>query len=388
MESEALTSTKITMLDFLRKLVKPKYEAMNIVEIKADNILANFSYLKSLKPKAEIIPVLKSNAYGHGLKEICQIINRSQAKIIAVDSYPEAQIAYHYFKGKVLILGEMPLDVYAYCKLKRTEFVVYRQETLKELARYGKRAKIHLFFNSGMNREGIDDLAGFIENNFEDLNKIDLVGFCSHLASADEPDSLLTEQQETAFLKALELLKEKGFNPKHIHLGNSAGIFSLHSSVYTAFRPGLAFYGYSPFAQKNLPELKPALEIKSTILKISDLETGKSVSYNESYIAKQKTKIALIPFGYFEGLDRRLSNQAYFEILNEEKNIFVKIAGNVCMNLSCLDLENNDFKEGLRVRIISSNQGERNSLKNISRLGGGIYETLIRIQANIRREIL
>lgn len=376
------------MLNFLRKLIKPKYEAMNIVEIKADNILANFSYLKSLKPGAEIIPVLKSNAYGHGLKEICQILNRSEAKIIAVDSYPEAQIAYNYFKGKILILGEMPLDVYAYCKLKRTEFVVYREETLKELARYAKKAKIHLFFNSGMNREGVDDLAGFIDNNFKDLNKVDLVGFCSHLASADELDSPLIQHQETAFLKALELLREKGFNPKYIHLGNSAGIFSLNSSIYTAFRPGLAFYGYNAFTEKNLAELKPALEIKSTILKITNLEAGQSASYNESYIATKKTKIALIPFGYFEGLDRRLSKQVYFEILNNEKKIFAKLAGNVCMNLSCLDLENNDVPVGTKVKIISSNKSNLNSLENISRLGGGIYETLIRIQANIRRKIL
>lgn len=376
------------MLNFLRKLIKPKYEAMNIVEIKADNILANFSYLKSLKPEAEIIPVLKSNAYGHGLKEICQILNRSQAKIIAVDSYPEAQIAYYYFKGKVLILGEMPLEVYAYCKLKRTEFVVYRKETLKELSRYGKKAKIHLFFNSGMNREGVDDLAGFIDDNFKDLNKVDLVGFCSHLASADDLDSALLKQQEASFLKALDFIKEKGFNPKHIHLGNSAGIFSLSSSVYTAFRPGLAFYGYNPFTEKKIPELKPALEIKSTIIKITNLEAGQSASYNESYIAKQKTKIALIPFGYFEGLDRRLSKQACFKILDNEKKAFVKIAGNVCMNLSCLDLENNDVQVGVKVKIISSNRNEINSLENIGRLGGGIYETLIRIQANIRRKIL
>ena len=376
------------MLNFLRKLIKPKYETMNIIEIKADNILANFSYLKNLKPGAEIIPVLKSNAYGHGLKEICQILNHSQAKIIAVDSYPEAQIAYDHFKGKILILGEMPIEVYSYTKLKRTEFVIYRRETLQELSRYGKKAKIHLFFNSGMNREGIDDLAEFIKNNFENLNKVDLVGFCSHLASADEISSPLIKQQENSFLKALELLRGEGFNPKYIHLGNSAGIFSLTSSVYTAFRPGLAFYGYNPFIQKNLAELKPALEIKSKILKISDLDAGENVSYNHSYVSKQKTKIALIPFGYFEGLDRKLSNQAYFEVLGSEKSFFVRVVGNICMNLSCLDLGLHDIQEGARVKIISLNKNEPNSLENLSRLTGGPYETLIRVQANIRRKIL
>ena len=122
------------MIQFIKQLIKPKYDTLNVVKIKADNLLANFNYLSSLQERAEIFPVLKSNAYGHGLKEVCQILDKSKAKMLAVDSYPEAQIAYKYFKGKVLIIGEMPLKAYSYTKINRSEFVVYSSDLLKYLA--------------------------------------------------------------------------------------------------------------------------------------------------------------------------------------------------------------------------------------------------------------
>lgn len=376
------------MLDFLRKIIKPKYEPMNIIEIKADNILANFSYLQSLQKKAEIFPVLKSNAYGHGLKEICKILNSSEAKMVAVDSYPEAQIAYRYFKGKVLILGEMPIKAYDYTNFKRTEFVVYRSRTIKYLSKYGKRAKVHLFFNSGMNREGIKNIDQFIIDNKEYLTKVDLVGFCSHLASADDEVSELNKKQEDEFLKALASLRQAGFSPKYVHLGNSAAIFNLNNDNYSAFRSGLAFYGYSPFSDKEIPELKPALEIKSQIVFTQELEPGEIVSYNEKFIATTKTKIAIIPFGYFEGLDRRLSNKISFEVIAEKNTFLAKVVGRICMNISCLDLETNNAPEGTMVKIISSSPSAINSLVNISSLAGGVYEFLVKIQASIRRKII
>lgn len=134
------------MLNLIRKIIKPKYKTLNQIEINSKNILHNLEYIQSLQEQAEIFPVLKSNAYGHGLKEICHILKKTNIKMVAVDSFPEAQVVYKYFPGKVLILGEMPLKAYSYCKLKRTEFIVYNKETLKYLSRYGKKAKIHLFF--------------------------------------------------------------------------------------------------------------------------------------------------------------------------------------------------------------------------------------------------
>jgi len=382
------------MINFFRQLLKPKYETLNKIEIDAKKIIANFNYLKERQGSAKIFPVLKSNAYGHGLKEMCLILNQTDAPMVIVDSFPEAQIAWRYFKEKVLILGEMPLKAYSYCDFKRTEFVIYNSETLKHLSRYGKRAKIHLFVNSGMNREGIKDLARFIELNKNYLDKVDLTGLCSHLASADE-QSILNQTQETAFIDSLDILRSAGYFPRWIHLGNSAGLLSLRNKLLTAYRPGLALYGYNPFSDSEKSEfeknkqLQPALKVISRIVSIQKVLPDEPVSYNESYHAAKETNIAIIPFGYFEGLDRRLSNKAEFLVLSLNSAIWTPIAGKVCMNLTCLDVDGRTVQKGDPVIIVSDQVKDKNSVLNLSRLMNTIpYEFLVRLQPSVRREII
>lgn len=75
------------LISFIRKIRKPNYETLNKIQISSDNIVANFNLLKNLQPNSQIIPVLKSNAYGHGLKEICKIVNKLDVKMVAVDSF-------------------------------------------------------------------------------------------------------------------------------------------------------------------------------------------------------------------------------------------------------------------------------------------------------------
>ena len=316
------------MINKLKQLIKPKYQTLNKIEINRSAILKNYKLLQDSQKMATIFPVLKSNAYGHGLKELCQILNNSDAPMVIVDSFPEAQIVYHHFKRKVLILGEMPNKAYSYCDLQRSEFCVYNKESLKALAKLG-RAKIHLFINSGMNREGIKDLKSFLTENAKLLNKVDITGLCSHLASADE-NSNLNQAQLAKFLSDLEILKTAGFNPKWIHLGNSAAIFSLQNSKLNAYRSGLALYGYSPFSENNqnfnkTEKLQPALRLISTVVSLQELLPNESVSYNETYLAKNKNTVAVIPFGYYEGLDRSLSNLASLVWENYGARHYLKI---------------------------------------------------------------
>ena len=374
------------MMNFLRQILRPKYEPLNQIEIIKKNILDNFAYLSSLQPEAEIFPVLKSNAYGHGLKEMARLFNDSPAKMVAVDSFPEAQIVYKNFKGRVLFLNELPLKAYEYCHFKRSEFCVYNSATLEYLAKHHTGAKIHLFYNSGMNREGISDLKLFLAENQKFLNRIQIVGFCSHLMAADN-DPEMTRRQESSFLTALDILHQAKIFPTWVHLGNSAGIFRLHNKRLTAFRAGLALYGYYPFMGQD-GHLKPALRVLSTITASQSLKKGDKVSYNGRYEAQGDTQIALVPFGYYEGLDRRLSNEAEF-LVHGEADFMAKIAGAVSMNLVCLDAQSNNFKLGDRVELICPSSEALNSINNLSNISQTIpYEQLVRLQSNIHRRIV
>lgn len=380
------------MLNKLRQFIKPRYQTLNVLEIKRQAILDNYKLLQTNQPEAVIFPVLKSNAYGHGLRELCLILNDSEAQYVMVDSFPEAQTAYKYFKRKVLILGEMPAKAYSYCNLKRSEFCVYNRESLEVLSRLG-RAKIHLFVNSGMNREGIKDIKKFLIDNQDLLKKLEVTGLCSHLAASEE-DNESNEKQLAKFLSDLEILKIEGYNPKWVHLGNSAAIFTTHHKSLTAFRSGLSLYGYSPFAKDNnnfykTQELKPALRLLSTVVSIQELNPGERVSYNGTYQAISRSKIAVIPFGYYEGLARSLSNLASLVWEKAGKRYYLKIAGRICMNLCCLEINDLDVRIGDAIEIISVNKEDKNSLVSLANLSGRItYELLVGLQSNIRRVII
>ncbi|MFA5420535.1 MAG: alanine racemase [Patescibacteria group bacterium] len=383
------------MVSFIKKILKPKYETLNEVQIISNNLISNLKYLQSQQEKSEMFPVLKSNAYGHGLKEVCKILNKTNTKMVAVDSFPEAQIVYKNFKGKVLILGEMPLDVYKYCNFKRTEFIIYNTKTLKHISRFKKRAKVHLFVNTGMNREGIDDLNLFIENNKKYIDKIEITGVCSHLAEADNQDSNFTKSQEEKFAKALNILKVNKIYPKWVHIGNSSSIFNLKNDLYTAFRPGLALYGYNPlketckmFSEAN-KALKPALRLYSTVISTHKIKGGDKVSYSNSFIAKEDTTIAVIPFGYYEGLDRRFSNCTKF-LFNDKKGFFWGlIAGKVCMNITCINCFNREVSVGDRVQIFSELKDAENSIENMAKKIDVItYEILTSLKSNIKKKVV
>jgi len=381
------------MLNYLRQLLKPKYPTLNQIEIKAGAIFNNLKLLQSLQPQAQVIPVLKSNAYGHGLKEICQILNKAKVQMIALDSFPELQIAYRYFKGKVLLIGEMPAEAYAYIRWSRTEICVYNSDTIRTLASYKKQARVHLFVNTGMNREGIKDLPSFWQKHLDCLPYLQITGLCSHLLDA-EGDGSANNQQAQVFFQALEFLKTKKCQPRYVHLANSAGSFTVKDERLTATRPGLAVYGYNPFAVdspyfKEADKLQPALRLVSTVVSLQKIQAGETVSYNAAYKAEREEHIAVIPFGYYEGLDRRLSNKAIFQLLHDNNKVEVKLAGRVCMNLTCVRLDREEVVSiGDRVVLVSDNKDDINSLGNLAKIQGTIvYELLVKFQANIRRII-
>ena len=375
------------MFSKIRQALKLNYETLNRLEIKRSAILANYEALKKQQPEGAIFPVLKSNAYGHGLKELAQILNETDAPLVAVDSFPEAQIIKKHFKRDILILSRMPRKVYAYATSKRYQFAVADDEVLAALPR---GAKIHLFLNTGMNREGIKDLPAFLEKNQKKLSQLKIVGFCSHLANADTitPEN---EAQLEKFLAALKYLERTGQRPQWVHLGNSAGVFTLKNDKLTAFRSGLALYGYNPLSPghprfKEAGEsLQPALELYSHVVARQAVSAGEKVSYSGSYQAQGEENIVVVPFGYYEGLPRRLSGQAVF-YCEEEKLV---VAGNICMNSTCLSSGSRSLPLGTEIQLISANPKQSNSLSNLAAQAEMIeYELLCGLKANIRRVIV
>lgn len=197
------------MLERLRQLFAPKLSSLNTIYISQKRILANVAYLQSLKPDHQIFPVLKSNAYGHGLRHMCEILEKSDVPFLCVDSYPEYQFVKKWTTKKALILGETSPDNYHLYSSKRVHIAVYNIATLKTLIQRGKPYTIHLFLNTGMNREGIqfDELGRALEL-LKHQNILTLDGVMSHFANADELDHSFCKTQVSQFKRMYAFIEQ------------------------------------------------------------------------------------------------------------------------------------------------------------------------------------
>ncbi len=378
------------MLSFLRTLTRPQIPSLNTIQISRDALLSNLSYLQSLKPWHEIFPVLKSNAYGHGLKQVSSILKNTNLSYICVDSFPEYQIVKDYARKKSLIIGETLPTNYKWYNHRRATPCVYNIPTLKALIASWYPRKIHLFLNTGMNREGIQDRELPVFLDLLQWSRIELEGVMSHLANADETDATFNSIQEATFSRMLDVIRKQVWSIRYIHLWNSAGISKLKRSEYSAWRSWLSFFWYEPVESDDpyvhiYKWLTPALSILSTVTALQQILPGDLVSYTWSYVADQNTTVATIPFWYTEWLSRRLSNNR--TVRHIKTDTLLPLIGNICMNLSCLEVWETDVQLGDQIELIAPDWV--NTIEEYAKRCWTIqYEVLVGLGDKVRREII
>lgn len=363
---------------------------MNIIWLRRRVLLENLEYLQSLQPQAGIFPVLKSNAYGHGLKQVVKMLKNADVPYIAVDSYPEYIVVKKYCKIPVLIMGETLLENYRKFDHKKTTFCVYNAWTIRHLGRLGKETKIHLFFNTGMNREGIqeDELPNLIKELQSHPNLI-VEWVMSHFFDADAISDTTLNDQIQHFKRMYYKVLDAWYAPIRRHIGNSAAMFKIDDDFFNAYRPWLALYGYNPFTPedplyKKWNNLLPALSVTSRIISLQTVWPGEWVSYHHDYRPQDKEMIATIPFGYAEWLFRSASGKIFIK----HRKTFFRQVGTICMNLSTYVVDN-AVRIGDEIEIISDNPRAKNAMVSLADASWTIvYETLVKLDRGIRREIV
>lgn len=225
------------ILSAIKKIFQPDIQTLNKIEISKANILYNLAQLRTMQPKSAFFPVLKANAYGHGIVQMLEILKGQNFPYVAVDSYPEYQLVHKHSDFAVLLIGETLPENYRFFDVRRTAFVVYNVSTLQALVQLKTKVRIHLFLNTGMNREGVQ-----MENLPEMLTliqanpRLELEGVMSHFHSADADLNSLQEQIGV-FKKMTKLIEDAGFAPKRKHIGASAGLLQMQDEYFTAYRP-------------------------------------------------------------------------------------------------------------------------------------------------------
>lgn len=374
---------------FIRQFER-SFVPQNTIEISKSAIIHNLSLFASLTNN-QIIPVLKGNAYGHGIQNVALALKQASIPYVAVDGYFEALRIREVSKQPVLIMGSILPVNFAHMKYDNFAFVVQDKATIDALAATGKHINVHIECNTGMNRYGakqseLSDLTKLI-SGYKNLH---LEGVMSHLADSDGNDRATVDKAVELFDRCVDTILTAGGTPTVFHVAQTAGSVKAASKYANTIRLGIGLYGINPFAtddpfHKKLNGLQPALRLTSTITKITDLSKGDKVSYNYTFTAQKSMKMGVIPFGYYEGLPRALSNSGIVKVGQH----YAPIIGRVCMNHTMINLDRIACNVGDQVTIYSNNSGDKNTIDAIAAQHNLFnYNLLTALSADVRRVLV
>ncbi|PIR47569.1 alanine racemase [Candidatus Uhrbacteria bacterium CG10_big_fil_rev_8_21_14_0_10_50_16] len=360
------------------------------VEVSRLALAHNARTLKQLIGGRSLAVVLKSNAYGHGLREVGKIADELDSiDCLVVDSIVEARMLRGIGVRKpILIIGYVPKSrLQELTRLRSVTLVVTSLDQVRDVVRLVHRPlSVHIKVDTGMHRQGIapDQLLETIAV-LRTNKSLHLTGLATHFADADGADETMTMDQIRVWNGVVEIYR-KHVGEGEFHVSATAGTQFVEETTASLVRLGIGFYGLDSVRDRSL-DLKPALSVWAKITSVKHVYVGDSVGYNATYTATSERTIALIPCGYNEGVDRALSNRGtvFFG------SAACPIVGRVSMNMTSIDVT--DVSGGVQledeVEVISEDRGKANSVEAIAALCDTIpYEVLVRISPSLKRWIV
>lgn len=303
------------------QLVAASMTPRAVCTIDLDALTHNFGEVQRLVGReVKVCGVIKANAYGHGAVPVGRALERAGARALAVTSLDEAsELRAADLRLPILVLsGVEPSQAPDAIRLGLTPVVwdAAQLHALAEAVPDGSRLPIHLKFDTGMRRLGADDAAAISEAARHP--QVVVEGVLSHLACADEPGHTSIDDQIRGFEAAISAVEAAGLNPGVRHLANSAGLLAHPGTYFDMVRTGLLLYGCFPHRgpepQARRLDLKPVMELKTTILHVKTAPAGAGVGYGWTFETARDSKLAVLRIGYGQGYPRALSNRAYVSV--------------------------------------------------------------------------
>ncbi len=370
-------------------------EKRSWVEVNLNQIIQNLEiYKKNLKKDAQIMAVIKADAYGHGDAMVARTLSAKGINLFAVSNIDEAVgLRNAGITGEILILGySSPIYANTLHFLNLTQAIV-SAEYAEALARTGYEIKCQFAIDTGMNRIGIPSsdvkAAASIVRKYSHMLHVN--GIFTHLCVADsieKYDIEYTKRQLTLFKNVADELKDLSL--PYIHCYNSAGgLYHLENDKFNetignVVRLGIILYGLKPDVSDSLPKgIKPAMTWKSVVSLVKDIEEGESISYGRTFTTKRKSKIATVTTGYADGYNRLLSNKGFVLIKGQK----APIVGRVCMDQTLVDVTDiPEIKMGDVVVLMGESDGLNYNAddlaKDLDTIG---YEIVCNISKRVQR---
>lgn len=320
---------------------RPSHFPPTFVSVDLGALAHNLTLVRRLAPRCDVLAVVKANAYGHGAIEITRALQLLTVHRFGVATVDEGitlrQAGIH---DTIVVMGPTIPAQLSELIANRLTPVLYRADMVHTLATTvppgATPYPVHLKIDTGMGRLGISpqempDLVGMPDFR----TALRLEGLMTHLADADNHDASHTEAQVVRFQETLEALRQRGFTVPLAHAANSAAIVKYPATHYSLVRPGIMLYGYHTLTKEEAaPDLRPILTWKATVAHLRTIEPGDSVSYNRTFVATRRSRIAVLPVGYADGYNRLLSNRGV--VLIEGRR--APVVGRVCMDMTMVDV--------------------------------------------------
>jgi Alr-MurF fusion protein len=354
-----------------------------VMEIDLGALVHNFNYIKaSLKKSTKVMVMVKAFAYGSGSNEVANLLQYHQADYLGVAYADEGvDLRKNNISLPVMVMNPSP-ESFESIVSHNLEPEVYSFRLLTSLVRFlqGKNCKIHIKIDTGMHRLGFE--LTDLENLSELLTKhrnLTVASIFSHLAGADDEqhDEFSAQQAET-FLHCANFISSRlGYKPV-FHLLNSPGILRLPQFQFDMVRLGIGLYGIDPTGK--LPDvMKPVATLKTVISQIKYIPAGESIGYGRRGRAEKDISIATIAIGYADGFSRAFSRGVGSVMLNGKK---VPVIGNVCMDMTMIDITGVEAKEGDEVEVF----GKQLSIGEVAeRIKTIPYEILTSTSERVKR---
>jgi alanine racemase len=292
---------------------------------------------------ADLMAVIKANAYGHGAPEVARALHEAGVRHFAVARVSEAlQLRESGLADAILVLGAPLVDdlpLYAEHDLGVTISSAEIARAVTDLAHSGQPMRVHVKVDTGMGRIGVTpEEAPSIAQHLAATPGINLAGLWTHFASAHDPDDPYTRNQFETFRAVVESVQDQA-GVERLHIANSSALFMFEESV-EAFEPALVRVGLTLYGLGSRPEmirqagLRPVMRLLSQVTHIKTVKPGTSISYGRRWTAERTTRIATIGAGYGDGFPRLLSNRGEVGIGGRR----YPVVGTICMDMFMIDL--------------------------------------------------
>ncbi|MFW7382039.1 MAG: alanine racemase [Oligoflexus sp.] len=365
------------------------------IELDAQALRENYRTFCQISNDAIAIPVIKSNAYGHGLREVYQILATEQPPWLAVN-YPEEgrELRHYQYTGRILVVGPTDPKHFAWCHEEKLEIILGDFPSIAAWQALPQGPIGHIKIDTGMSRQG------FIPEDLPQLLKLlrpedqqQLYGICSHFANVED---VLEHENALKQLERFQQAKDKfaaaGFKLAP-HIASSASTLLMEPSLFAMTRIGISLYGVWPSGKTRLSylqnhqtiaDLRPVLSWRTEVALTKTVKEGDFIGYGCTYRAVQDMKIAVLPVGYYEGYPRVASGRGSYVLIKGKR---CPLVGRICMNMMMVDISHlQHVAAGDPVTLIGADGQESISAEDLAAWSDTIhYELFTRLNPRIPR---